>query len=74
VTVTERWRSKEARDLVRVIRAAGGEVERVGTGRLKVTGPKGSVTIAEPGGGGTRRDLRRSSAVNMIKYRTGLDV
>lgn len=69
----ERWRSKAARDLVKAIRAAGGEVERVGTGRLKVIGPKGSVTIAEPSSE-TRRDLRSSDAANLISERTGLQL
>jgi len=68
----ERWRSPAARDLVKAIRKAGGEVERVGTGRLRVTGPKGSVTLAEPSSE-TRRDLRSSSAALLIAERTGLE-
>jgi hypothetical protein len=67
----ERYRSAAARDLVAAIRQAGGSVERRGTGRLRVTGPKGVVTIAEPSGE-SRRDLRRSSAVELIQEKTGL--
>jgi hypothetical protein len=71
--VTERWRSSAARDLAKAIRRAGGDVERAGVGRLKVTGPKGSVTIAEPSSE-TRRDLRSSSAAKLISERTGLQL
>lgn len=67
----ERWRSPAARDLVKAIREAGGTVDRRGVGRLVVTGPLGSATIAEPGGE-TRRDLHRSSAARLIKEHTGL--
>jgi hypothetical protein len=67
----ERWRSAAARDLVKAIRRAGGEVERVGRGRLRITGPGGVVTIAEPGGE-NRRDQRRSSADRLIIDRCGL--
>ena len=66
-------RSKAARDLIAAVRTAGGTVERTGRGRLKVTGPAGTVTIQEPSGE-TRRDLRRSSAARLIAERTGLEV
>jgi hypothetical protein len=69
----ERWRSSAARDLVKAVRKAGGTVERAGTGRLKITGPKGSVTVAEPGSE-TRRDLRRNALGLLIAGRTGLDL
>jgi hypothetical protein len=69
----ERWRSAAARDLVKAVRKAGGTVERAGTGRLKITGPKGSVTVAEPGSE-TRRDLRRNALGLLIAGRTGLDL
>ena len=66
-----KYRSSTARDLVKAVEKAGGTVERVGSGRLKITGPNGSVTIQEPGDE-TRRDLRRSSAGKLIEERTGL--
>jgi hypothetical protein len=69
--MAERWRSPAARDLVKAVRAAHGTVERVGRGKLRVTGPSGSVTITEPGGE-ARRDLRRSAAARTIVDRTGL--
>ena len=69
----ERWRSNAARQLVRAVRDAGGTVERTGTGRIRVTGPSGSITIQEPSGD-TRRDLRRDSAVAKINEATGLRV
>jgi hypothetical protein len=65
------FRSSAARDLVTRIKDAGGQVERLSKGRLKVTGPTGSLTIHEPAGE-TRRDLRRSSADRLIAERTGL--
>lgn len=67
----ERWRSSAARELAAAVRKAGGTVERTGRGRLKVTGPHGSVTIQEPADD-TRRDLRRSSAARTITEATGL--
>jgi hypothetical protein len=69
----ERFRSSAARDLVVAIREAGGTVERRGQGKLVVTGPKGTVTIAEPGGE-TRRDLRRGTAGQVILKKTGLEL
>jgi hypothetical protein len=69
--MAERWRSPAARDLAAAVRKAGGEVERVGVGRMRVTGPAGSVTLHEPSAE-TRRDLRRSSAGRLIEERTGL--
>jgi hypothetical protein len=69
--VTERWRSPAARELVARIRAAGGTVERVGTGRLRITGPTGACTIHEPSTE-SRRDLRANSAERTITAQTGL--
>ncbi len=65
------WRSSAARELASPVRKAGGAVERAGKGRLRVTGPAGSVTIQEPSGE-TRRDLRHSSAARLIAEKTGL--
>jgi hypothetical protein len=67
------FRSSAARDLVTRIKDAGGKVERLSKGRLKVTGPTGSVTIHEPAGE-TRRDLRHSKADRLIAERTGLEL
>jgi hypothetical protein len=69
----ERWRSSAARDLAAAVRKAGGSVERVGQGRLKVTGPDGTITIHEPAGD-SRRDLRRESAARKIADATGLEL
>jgi hypothetical protein len=67
----ERWRSNAARELVAAVRKAGGDVERVGVGRIRITGPEGTITIHEPSGD-TRRDLRRESAAGKITEATGL--
>lgn len=69
----ERWRSSAAHELVKAVRKAGGTVERMGRGRLRITGPAGVVTIQEPGDD-TRRDLRRSSAARRVAAETGLDL
>ena len=71
--MSERWRSSAARKLVQAIRKAGGDVERTGPGRIKVTGPGGTITVQEPSGD-TRRDLRRDSAARKIAETTGLDL
>ncbi|HCT78573.1 MAG TPA: hypothetical protein DGT23_18730 [Micromonosporaceae bacterium] len=71
--MTERWRSAAARDLAKAVRAAGGTIERVGVGRIRVAGPNGSVTLHEPGTE-TRRDLGRSKAAILIEEHTGLDL
>ena len=67
----ERWRSSAARQLAQAVRKAGGTFERAGKGRVKVTGPDGTVTIQEPAGD-TRRDLRGDSAAVKIQAATGL--
>lgn len=69
----ERWRSNAARKLVQAVRKAGGQVERLGRGQIRVTGPAGSVTIHEPASD-TRRDLRGDSAARAIAEATGLDL
>lgn len=70
---SERWRSPAARDLARAVRAAGGQVERLGSGKLRITGPSGAVTIQEPAEE-SRRDLRRNSAVKLVTEKTGLNL
>lgn len=67
----ERWRSNAARELVAAVRKAGGGVERVGVGQIKITGPKGTITIHEPSHD-ARRDLRREGAAGKIADATGL--
>ena len=69
----ERWRSAEARELVAAVRAAGGTAERVHPGRIRITGPDGTITIHEPSGP-ARRDLRRSGAAGKVAKATGLDL
>lgn len=68
----ERWRSAAARELAALVREAGGTIERAGKGKLKVTGPDGTITIYELAGE-TRRDLRRDSVVTKIAKATGLE-
>lgn len=69
----ERWRSNAARKLIRAVRDAGGLVERAGSGRIRITGPTGAITIQEPSGD-TRRDLRGDSAARKIAEATGLNL
>ena len=71
--MAERWRSSAARDLVKKINKAGGEVERAGAGKMKVTGPQGTATIAEPMSD-SRKDVARNSAARQILEKTGLDI
>lgn len=68
----ERWRSKAARELAREVRRAGGSVERTGRGRLKITGPSGSITVHEPGAE-TRPDLAREQWRGKVAEGTGLE-
>lgn len=67
----ERWRSAPARQLVAAVRKAGGTIERTGRGKIRITGPGGSITLQETSEE-TRRDLRRNSAVPRIEEATGL--
>lgn len=69
--MAERWRSSAARDLVKSVRKAGGDVERAGVGKMKITGPQGSVTIVEPTSDSSR-DSARNSAARVIAEKTGL--
>jgi hypothetical protein len=71
--MAERWRSAAARDLVKSINKAGGEVERAGAGKMKVTGPQGTVTINEPTSD-SRKDVARNSAARLILEKTGLQL
>ncbi len=69
--MAERWRSAAARDLVKSITKAGGEVERAGAGKMKIIGPTGTVTIAEPLSD-SAKDKSRNSAARLILEKTGL--
>ena len=69
----ERWRSNAARQLVKAVRSAGGTAERAGPGRIRITGPGGTITLHEPSGD-TRRDLRKDSAARKIAEATGLEL
>jgi hypothetical protein len=69
--MAERWRSSAARDLVKSVKKAGGEVERAGVGKMKVIGPQGTVTIAEPTSDSSK-DFSRNSAARLILEKTGL--
>lgn len=71
--MAERWRSSAARDLVKKINKAGGDVERAGAAKMKVSGPQGSVTIAEPMSD-SRKDVARNSAARLILEKTGLTI
>jgi hypothetical protein len=51
----------------------GGEVERAGVGKMKVTGPQGTVTINEPTSD-SRKDVARNSAARLILEKTGLKI
>ena len=71
--MAERWRSSAARDLVKKIQKAGGQVERAGVGKMKVFGPHGTVTIAEPLSDSSK-DVARNSAARLILEKTGLKI
>lgn len=71
--MTERWRSPAARNLARAVRRAGGTIDRAGVGKLRITGPGGSVTIHEPGSQ-VRPDKARDDAARKIRARTGLEL
>jgi hypothetical protein len=40
-------RSKEARELIKLIERAGGSVEQTGPGKLRVHGPRGTAMIGD---------------------------
>lgn len=40
-------RSKEAKQMIKKIREAGGEVEDLGQGKIRVTGPKGTAMVGD---------------------------
>jgi hypothetical protein len=61
------WRSKEARDIARAVRKAGGTVERTGKGHMKVTGPDGfAIVPSDPGSN------RLAKQYETIQRETGL--
>jgi hypothetical protein len=54
------WRTKEAAELARKVRRAGGTAEITGKGHIRVTGPLGSTVVASaPHGYGVALDLSR---------------
>lgn len=69
----ERWRSAAARNLAKQVRKAGGTIERVGVGKIRITGPSGQIVLKEPGSD-TRADLQRSSSGRKIEESTGLNL
>lgn len=71
--MADRWRSAAARDLAKSVKKAGGEVERAGVGKMKITGPKGHVTIIEPLSD-SKKDVARNSASRLILEKTGLEI
>lgn len=67
-----RYNGKGTRELVRKIRAAGGEVRLTGNGHLTVTGPTGRTTIGSRHGATDRRGWLNQVAT--LRRATGLDL
>jgi hypothetical protein len=66
----KRWRTKEAREVVSAVKAAGGQVELTSDGHLRITGPDGEAIVASAPGAG--RVLTMTYAT--IRRETGLEV
>jgi sarcosine oxidase gamma subunit len=64
-----RARTKEARDIERAVRRAGGTVERTGKGHLRVVGPDGFAIVGSAPGAN-----RLAKAYETIRAKTGLDL
>ena len=68
----KRWRSKEARDIVRAVTGAGGTVERTANGHLKITGPKGVAVVASAPDTGHQGGRALANTWATITDKTGL--
>ena len=70
----KRWRSKEAKQIVAVVRRAGGQVERTASGHLKVIGPAGSAVVASAPNAGRAGGRAVHNTLATIRSKTGLEV
>lgn len=68
----KRWRSKEARDIVKAVEEAGGTVERTANGHLKVTGPEGTATVASAPNSGHQGGRALANTWATLTRETGL--
>lgn len=65
----KKQRTKEGKEVVKRVEAAGGAVERTGKGHLKIIGPKGVAFVgSDPGSN------RMEKTYETIRNETGLDV
>lgn len=62
-------RRKEARELIKRVEAAGGQIEEAGVGKLKVTGPAGTAYV-----GDNLQGKERIRAAKTIERHTGLEL
>jgi hypothetical protein len=69
-----RWRSKEAKEIVAAVRRAGGQVERTASGHLKVIGPAGAAIVASAPNTGRTGGRAVHNTLATIRSKTGLPV
>lgn len=70
----KRWRSKEAKEIVAAVRRAGGQVERMASGHLKVIGPAGAAVVASAPNTGRTGGRAVHNTLATIRSKTGLEV
>jgi hypothetical protein len=70
--IPKRWRSKEARDIVKAVEEAGGTVERTAKGHLQVTGPEGTATVASAPDSGHQGGRALANTWATLTRETGL--
>jgi hypothetical protein len=70
----QRWRSKEAKEIIAAGQRAGGQVERTASGHLKVIGPAGSAIVASAPSSGRTGGRAVHNTLATIRSKTGLEV
>lgn len=67
-----RFRTKEARELVRAVEAVGGTVTMTAVGALRIQGPEGHCTVSQDISGGRAAGKRQGNVYAQIERKTGL--
>jgi hypothetical protein len=70
----QRWRSKEAKEIIAAVQRAGGQVERTASGHLKIIGPAGSAIVASAPNAGRAGGRAVHNTLATIRSKTGLQV
>lgn len=72
--MAQRWRTKEAAEIARAVRRAGGEIDTTSKGHLKITGPAGTAIVASAPSNNRTGGRAIANTLATIAAKTGLDL